>query len=127
MTPADGLANPMFGFMHDLVNSGPNDGDFMPHETGGMCDDTYPGNKDDTDDGNDATANSHQVIDPELDHSVPHHSIPARPTKIAEICRQMKLHKNLSLKSEAELDVFTVHSSFIFSSFTHPDDRKHTL
>ena len=131
MIPANGSVNPMFGFMHDLVNSGPNDGDFVPDNAGGMGDDTYyPGNNEDTDDdndGNDATANPHQVIDPELDHSAPHRSLPARPVNVAEICRQMKLRKNLSPKSEAELDVFAVCSSFICVPLTHPDDRKHTL
>ena len=125
MAFADGLVNPMFGFMHDLVNSGPNDGDFMPDEPGGMGDDIYPGNKDDTDDDddNDVTPNSRQVIDPELDHSAPHRSLPtphrslpAKPINVAEICRQMKLRKNLSPKSEAELDVFAVRSSFVFCS-----------
>jgi hypothetical protein len=118
MAFADGLVNPMFGFMYDLVNSGPNDGDFVPDEAGGMGDDTYPGNKDDTDDDddNDITPNSHQVIDLELDHSAPHRSLPAKPINVAEICRQMKLHKNLSPKSEAELDVFAIRSSFIFCS-----------
>jgi hypothetical protein len=102
--------DPAEQFMQSLLMSGPNDSvNLQAHlgafSAGGTSNDaSQAADKSDDDNDDDMDNAPGIIVDPGLVSAGS--SVQVRP--IVETCRQLKLHKNFSPESEADLDVFAV-------------------